>query len=91
METRAYYNVIGTPDQQLRSQFGLRKDPNGWFLRESADKRKHLAAFKAFGQAKLKEYNLAAFSGSANIQGEGNPISPVGSLPNKHKLVKGMK
>jgi len=78
-ETRAYYNVIGTSDALLRSEFGMRKDPNGWFLSENIDQRKHLAAYRAFGAPKLKEYNLAAFSGSANIQGDDNIISPVGS------------
>jgi hypothetical protein len=78
-ETRAYYNVIGTSDALLRSEFGMRKDRNGWFLSENIDQRKHLAAYRAFGAPKLKEYNLAAFSGSANIQGDDNIISPVGS------------
>jgi len=78
-ETRAYYNVIGTPEPQLRSEFGMRKDRNGWFLSENVDKRKQMAAFRAFGAPKLKEWNQAAFSGSANIQGEDNIISPVGS------------
>lgn len=78
-ENRAYYNVIGTPDSELRSTFGMRKDRNGWFLSENVDKRKQLAAFRAFGAPKLKEYNLASFSGSAAIKGEDNVISPVGS------------
>lgn len=36
---------------------------------------------------KLKEgYNLAAFSGSANIQGDDNFVSPVGSVPKSQQL-----
>jgi hypothetical protein len=76
-EGRVYYNVIGTSDDQLKSEFSMSKDENGWYLKENVDKRKHANAYRAFGAPKLKEYNLAAFSGDAAIKGEDNIVSPL--------------
>jgi len=50
-----------------------------------------LEAQRAFGipkikEVKLKEFNLAAFSGSAAIKGDDNVLSPIGS-----KALKGRK
>ncbi len=76
-EDRVYYSVIGTPEEQLKSEFGMSKDDNGWYLKENVDKRKHANAYRAFGAPKLKEVNLAAFSGDAATQGEDNTLSPL--------------
>ena len=80
-EGRVYYNVIGTTDKNLRKDFGLSKDKNGWYLREDADVKKHAQAFKAFGTTKLKEYDLSAALGTTQTQGSDNIVSPVGSVP----------
>jgi hypothetical protein len=80
-EGRVYYNVIGTEDKKLRKDFGLSKDLRGWYLREDADVKKHQQAFKAFGTAKLKEYDLSAALGTTQTQGSDNIVSPVGSVP----------
>lgn len=76
-EGRVYYSVIGTPEDQLKSEFGMSKDDNGWYLKENVDKRKHANAYRAFGAPKLKEYNLASFSGDAATKGEDNVVSPL--------------
>lgn len=83
-EGRAYYNVIGTSEDALKSEFGMNKDAHGWYLNENVDKRKHANAFRAFGAPKLKEYNLAAFGGDAATKGEDNVIGPL-SKPIKRK------
>jgi hypothetical protein len=82
-ESRLYYNTIGTPDAQLRSDFNLRKDATGWFLKESAAPKVKLAAQRAFGSPKLKEYDLSVPSGPTLTKGDDNVISPVGSVTRK--------
>ena len=77
-ESRLYYNVIGTADKELRSAFGMRKDKNGWFLKESSSTKYKMMAQRAFGSPKLQEYNFPA--GQATKGSEG-VISPVGSIP----------
>lgn len=49
-ENKLYYNVIGTPTNQLRSNFGLRKDANGWYLNEDVSIKRLMTAFRAFGE-----------------------------------------
>ena len=49
-ENKLYYNVIGTPANQLRSNFGLRKDANGWYLNEDVSIKRLMTAFRAFGE-----------------------------------------
>lgn len=82
-ESRLYYSVVGTVDSELRSEFGLRKDSNGWYLKENADAKKKFQAYKAFGSPKLKEYDLSAVRGGSTgvISNADNPVSPVGSVP----------
>jgi hypothetical protein len=82
-EGRLYYNTIGTPDAQLRSDFNLRKDTTGWFLKENAAPKVKLAAQRAFGSPKLKEYDLSVPSGPTLTKGDDNVISPVGSVTRK--------
>jgi hypothetical protein len=82
-ESRLYYNTIGTPDAQLRSDFNLRKDATGWFLKESAAPKVKLAAQRAFGSPKLKEYDLSVPSGPTLTKGDDNVISPLGSVTRK--------
>jgi len=77
-ESRLYYRVIGTADKDLRSDFGLRKDKNGWYLKESSSLKYKMMAQRAFGSPKLQEYNFPA--GQATKGSEG-VISPVGSIP----------
>ena len=77
-ESRLYYNVIGTADKELRTDFGMRKDKNGWYLKESSNVKYRMMAQRAFGSPKLQEYNFPA--GSAT-KGSDNVISPVGSIP----------
>ena len=77
-ESRLYYNVIGTADKDLRSEFGMRKDKNGWYLNESSSPKYKMMAQRAFGSPKLQEYNFPA--GQATTGSEG-VISPVGSIP----------
>lgn len=49
-ENKLYYNVIGTPANQLRSNFGLRKDNRGWYLNEDVSIKRLMTAFRAFGE-----------------------------------------
>jgi hypothetical protein len=77
-ESRLYYNVIGTADKDLRSEFGMRKDRRGWYLNESSSPKYKMMAQRAFGSPKLQEYNFPA--GQATTGSEG-VISPVGSIP----------
>jgi hypothetical protein len=77
-ESRLYYNVIGTADKDLRSDFGMRKDRQGWYLKESSSPKYKMMAQRAFGSPKLQEYNFPA--GQATTGSEG-VISPVGSIP----------
>jgi len=49
-ETKLYYNVVGTPDQQLRQDFRMRKDSRGWYLNEDVEIRHLMTAFRAFGE-----------------------------------------
>jgi len=78
-EGKEYYIVTGTDSVSLRRDFNMAKDRNGWYLREGATPKQKLEAFRAFGSPKLKEFNLAAFSGGTQTKGEDNVISPVGS------------
>ncbi len=88
-ESRLYYNTIGTPSAQLRSTFKMRKDRNGWFLKEDAAPKIKLEALRAFGSPALKEYDLSAFTGGTQTQGPDNVVSPVGSVPKtQRKKVK---
>ena len=88
-ESRLYYSTIGTPDMQLRTEFKMRKDTNGWFLKENAESRVKLEAHRAFGTPMLKEYQAVALGGSTQELGPDNVVSPVGSLPrNQIKKVK---
>jgi len=50
LENKLYYNVIGTPDAQLRKDFGLRKDSRGWYLKEDVSIKRIMTAFRAFGE-----------------------------------------
>jgi hypothetical protein len=77
-ESRLYYNVIGTTDKELRTDFGMRKDRQGWYLKESSNVKYKMMAQRAFGSPKLQEYNFPA--GQAT-KGSDNVISPVGSVP----------
>lgn len=90
MESRLYYSVVGTVDSELRSEFGLRKDKNGWYLKENADAKKKFQAYKAFGSPKLKEYDLSAVRGGSTgvISAADNPVSPVGSVPRGQQKTK---
>jgi hypothetical protein len=78
-EGKEYYTVTGTDSVSLRRDFNMSKDRNGWYLREGATPKQKLEAFRAFGSPKLKEFNLAAFSGGTQTKGDDNVISPVGS------------
>ena len=78
-EGKEYYTVTGTDSVSLRRDFNMAKDRNGWYLKEGATPKQKLEAFRAFGSPKLKEFNLAAFSGGTQTKGEDNVISPVGS------------
>ena len=78
-EGKEYYTVTGTDSASLRRDFNMSKDRNGWHLKEDATPKQKLEAFRAFGSPKLKEFNLAAFSGGTQTKGEDNVISPVGS------------
>jgi hypothetical protein len=82
-ETRMYYNVVGTSANSLRKEFGMRKDANGWYLKEDSGRRCILEAHRAFGTPLLKEYDLAAYTGSTQVQGSDNVISPIGSKRTK--------
>jgi len=53
METKLYYNVIGTSPAELRKEFGMRKDRNGWFLTAESGKDRVLEAQRAFGTPKI--------------------------------------
>jgi hypothetical protein len=77
-ESRLYYPVIGTADKDLRSDFGMRKDKNGWYLKESSSPKYKMMAQRAFGSPKLQEYNFPAGQASKGSEGV---ISPVGSIP----------
>ncbi len=79
VEGKEYYTVTGTDSVSLRRDFNMAKDRNGWYLKEGATPKQKLEAFRAFGSPKLKEFNLAAFSGGTQTKGEDNVISPVGS------------
>ena len=78
-ESREYYNVMCTDAKSLRQDFNMSKDRHGWFLKEGSTPKQKLDVYRAFGSPKLKEYNLAAFSGGTQTKGEDNVISPVGS------------
>ena len=78
-EGKEYYTVTGTDSVSLRRDFNMSKDRNGWYLKEGATPKQKLEVFRAFGSPKLKEFNLAAFSGGTQTKGEDNVISPVGS------------
>ena len=84
-ESKIYYNVVGTPAAALREQFGMRKDRNGWYLKETAGRKRILEAHKAFGNPLTEGMNLAAYNGSTAIIGDGNAISPVGSNPRRQQ------
>jgi hypothetical protein len=48
-ESKIYYNVLATSESDLRQKFGLRKDRNGWYLKESAEPGLKFDAMRAFG------------------------------------------
>jgi len=48
-ESKQYYNVIGTAEKELKSNFGMEKDQQGWHLTESATPQQRLDALRAFG------------------------------------------
>jgi hypothetical protein len=48
-ESKIYYNVLATSESDLRRKFGLRKDRNGWYLKESAEPGLKFDAMRAFG------------------------------------------
>jgi hypothetical protein len=48
-ESKIYYNVLATSESDLRQKFGLRKDRNGWYLKESAGPSLKFDAMRAFG------------------------------------------
>jgi hypothetical protein len=52
-ESRLYYNVIGTSSAELRKEFGMRKDRNGWFLTADSGKARVMEAQRAFGTPKM--------------------------------------
>jgi hypothetical protein len=52
-ESRLYYNVIGTSPAELRKDFGMRKDPSGWFLTADSGKARVMEAQRAFGVPKM--------------------------------------
>jgi hypothetical protein len=47
-ESKIYFNVLATSDQDCRQKFKLRKDQQGWYLRESANPKTKLDAIRAF-------------------------------------------
>jgi hypothetical protein len=47
-ESKIYFNVLATSDQDCREKFKLRKDRQGWYLRESATPKIKLDAIRAF-------------------------------------------
>jgi hypothetical protein len=85
-ESREYYNVMCTDAKSLRQNFNMSKDRLGWFLKEGSTPKQKLDVYRAFGGPKLKEFNLAAFSGGTQTKGDDNVISPVGSIPNRKKI-----
>jgi hypothetical protein len=48
-ENKIYYNVIATPETDLKNKFGLRKDKKGWYLKENAHPNLKMDALRAFG------------------------------------------
>jgi hypothetical protein len=47
-ESKIYFNVLATSEQDCREKFKLRKDRQGWYLRESANPKIKLDAIRAF-------------------------------------------
>jgi len=47
-ESKIYFNVLATPDRDLRSKFKLSRDRKGWYLRENADATLKLDALRTF-------------------------------------------
>ena len=88
-ESRLYYNTVGSTDRQLKNDFKLKKDSQGWYLSENAAPHDKLEALRAFGAPSLVEYDLSAVSGSVPALGPDNVVSPVGSVPKtQRKKVK---
>ena len=87
-EGRLYYNVIGTPVNELRTEFKMRKDANGWFLKEDASAQVKMEAMRAFGAPKLQEYDLAAYTGYTQTKGDDNVVSPLGTMPKSQQKKK---
>jgi hypothetical protein len=56
----------------------MRKDRQGWYLKESSSTKNKMMSQRAFGSPKLQEYNFP--EGQATACSEG-VISPVGSIP----------
>ena len=84
--SRLYYNVVGTSAPELRKDFGMRHDRQGWFLSESSGRNRIMDAQRAFGSPKLVEYSISDATGGAATLGPDNVISPVGSVPKSQRI-----
>ena len=82
-ESKKHYFQIpdSLSNDDLREQFELRHDNQGWYLRESQQnfKKLYLNASKAFRAA--EGFDLSKGNGSAPIKGDDVVTSPVGSIP----------
>lgn len=47
-ESKIYFNVLATPDYELKSKFGMKKDKKGWYLKENTHPTIQLDAMRAF-------------------------------------------
>ena len=84
--SRLYYNVVGTSAPELRKDFGMRHDRQGWFLSESSGRNRIMDAQRAFGSPKLVEYSVSDATGGAAQLGPDNVVSPVGSVPKSQRI-----
>ena len=84
--SRLYYNVVSTSAPELRKDFGMRHDRQGWFLSESSGRNRIMDAQRAFGSPKLVEYSVSDATGGAAQLGPDNVVSPVGSVPKSQRI-----
>lgn len=47
-ESKIYFNVLGTSDDELKNKFGFKKDNKGWYLKENTNSQTKLDAMRAF-------------------------------------------
>jgi uncharacterized coiled-coil DUF342 family protein len=79
-ETRRYYRTHSTDELSLKIDFGLRKDPKGWYLPESVSVKTKLDVERAFGEP-IAEMNLLR---PIKMKGPKNPVT-VNQNGNKYK------